>query len=110
MIRYLLIFWGLPLGSFWGWYTLSYFNAGLGTIYLTRNFHDLYFELAGNILGVPPEAVPLIIAKVCVVDTLVIFGIAAIGKRHSIAGLIRRFRKRDDVSLPSADDQARPAE
>lgn len=110
MIRYLLIFWVLPLGSFWGWFSLSYFNAGLGTIYLTRGFHDLYFNLCGEILGVPPEAVPILIAKACVVDTLVIFGLIAIGKRRRIAAWFNNFRQLPNPGGKSAADQAPPAE
>jgi hypothetical protein len=109
LIRYLLIFWAIPLGSFWGWFSLSYFNAGLGTIYLTRGFHDLYFDICGQILGVPPASVPMIIAKACLVDTLVIFGLVAIGRRRRIFEWLKSFSiyffKAD-----SAFDQAPPAE
>jgi hypothetical protein len=110
LIRYLLIFWALPLGSFWVWFFLSYLNVGLGTIYFTRSFHELYFELAGQILGVPPATVTLIIAKACLVDTLIIFAIVAVSKRRKIAEWIMRLRANDAVTVPSEGDQVRPAE
>lgn len=110
MIRYLLIFWALPLGSFWAWFFLSYLNVGFGTIYFTRGFHELYFKLAGQILGVPPATVTVMIAKACIVDTLIIFAIVAVSKRRAIAERIRRLRGYDAVTVPSGDDRARPAE
>lgn len=83
-MRSLLIFWGLPLGFFWSWYYLSMHDINFGTMFYSRLMHDTMFEIYGNILQVEPSAVPFIIAKVCVVDTLLLLGIVAFRRRKRI--------------------------
>jgi len=110
VIRYLLVFWAIPLGSFWAWFSLSYFNAGLGTIYLTRGFHDLYFQVCGELLGMDPEKIPFLIAKACVIDTLVIFGLIALGRWRRILDWINAPRRARVSTSALAIDRAPPAE
>lgn len=83
-MRYILIFWALPLGGFWIWYFLS--RQDVGYVMLSREVHDLVFELYGSILGIEPSALPPLVARACVIDTLIIFAILAYRRRRAIRG------------------------
>lgn len=83
-MRYILIFWAAPLGFFWGWYFLSLNDINFGTTFLSDDLHRLVFDIYGYYLGVVPSDIPALIAKACVVDTGIIFGILALRKRQAI--------------------------
>ncbi len=83
-MRYLLIFWAAPLGFFWGWYFLSLNDINFGTTFLSDELHRLVFDIYGYYLGVPPKDIPAMVAKACVMDTALIFGIYALRKRAAI--------------------------
>ena len=82
-MRYLIALWFIPLALFWGWYGLSAYDIDLGTIYLTRGFHDHMFAIYGNMLGVSPKVVPGMIAAAFALDSAVLMGIAAYAWRKS---------------------------
>ncbi len=84
-MRYILIFWGLPMGLFWGWYFLSYYDIHFGMLFFSRLVHDFAFEFYGNLLGIEPSTIPPMVARACVVDTGLIFAIYAFRKRREIA-------------------------
>ena len=83
-MRYILVFWALPMSFLWGWYFLSANDMSFGSIYLSRGFHDLVFAIYGQTLGVDPSIIPGMIAKACVLDTLIIAGIFAFRRRKDI--------------------------
>lgn len=83
-MRSLILFWGLPLGFFWSWYFLSMHDISFGTTFFSRQMHDVMFSIYGNLLQIEPSAVPPIIAKACVVDTLFLLGIVAFRRRKAI--------------------------
>ena len=64
-MRYLVALWALPLGLFWGWFGLSYYDVNFGYLILSRQVHDLVFDLYGQILGLAPEQIPWLVAKAC---------------------------------------------
>ena len=82
-MRYLLALWFIPLALFWGWYGLSAHDIDLGTIYLSRGFHDHMFMIYGNMLGVSPSVVPGMIAAAFAVDSAILLVIAAVAWRKS---------------------------
>lgn len=84
-MRYLLIFWAAPMGFFWGWYFLSLNDVNLGTQFFSRQMHDLVFNVYGHVLDMDPQALPPLIARACVVDTLIIFALLAFRRRKQIA-------------------------
>ena len=55
-MRDVLAFWALPLVVFWGWYFLSLYNIHFGYVLLTRQAHDLLFDLYGDMIGVAGPA------------------------------------------------------
>ena len=76
-MRVLLILWLAPITLLTVWYGLSYHDINFGTAMFSRQLHDLVFELYGKILGVAPEAVPLMALKAIALDSLLVLAIIA---------------------------------
>jgi Family of unknown function (DUF6105) len=92
-MRYILIFWALPMGFIWGWYFLSLNDISMGTHFFSRDLHDLVFAIYGNILGVDPASIPALLARTCLMDTALIFSILAFRKRKAIKAWIDARRQ-----------------
>ena len=103
VMRYILLFWAAPLGLFWGWYFLSLNDISMGTQFFSRKLHDLVFMIYGNILGIEPDLIPAMVAKACLVDTLLIAAIYAFRKRKAIAQWARRLRPADADAASAAE-------
>jgi hypothetical protein len=103
-MRYVLALWALPLVIFWGWYGLSYHDIHFGYVMLTREAHDIVFQLYGETLGIDPGIIPGMVAKACVLDTLILLAIYAFRRRRQVAAWarIRRERYLGVISSPSA--------
>ncbi|MEX0407000.1 DUF6105 family protein [Aquibium sp. LZ166] len=102
-MRYILLFWGLPMGSFWSWYLLSVNDMNFGMLFFSRQIHDQVFGLYGHVLGMDPATLPPLVARACLVDTAIIFGILAFRRRREIIGWAKTRRLRYlDGSAPSA--------
>ncbi len=82
-MRVLLLLWFVPIVLLGAWYGLSVNDWHMGTRMFSREMHDLVFSLYGRLLNVDPEALPLMVAKAVVVDSLVVLGIAAFRWRSS---------------------------
>jgi len=104
LMRYILILWASPLLIFWGWFGLSFYDVNFGYVMLTRQVHDLVFELYGEMLGIDPHIIPAMVAKACVFDTLILLAIFAFRRRRQIAARLKARRSRyvAGVSSPSA--------
>ncbi|MGL4490424.1 MAG: DUF6105 family protein [Rhizobiaceae bacterium] len=83
-MRYVMLFWALPMGFIWAWYFLSFYDVAPGSLYFTREFHDLVFQIYGQVLGIDPATIPPLLARACIVDTALIFGILAFRRRAAI--------------------------
>ncbi len=103
-MRYILIFWAVPLGLFWGWYFLSYNDINFGMLFFSRVLHDEVFRIYGQILGMDPATLPPLVARACIVDTLIIFAIFAFRRRRAIVARLRALRARygEERAAPSA--------
>jgi hypothetical protein len=107
-MRWLLLFWALPLALFWGWYLISLNDMHMGYVMLTREANELVFELYGNVLGIDPAAIPGMVAKACILDSVLLAGILAFRRRKAIAEWLRQRRElqepelRETSSAPSA--------
>ena len=84
-MRWVFALWALPMGIFWGWFYLSSNDMNFGYVMLTRQVHDLLFQLYGEMLGVDPATIPPLVAKACILDTLLILAIWAFRRRQAIA-------------------------
>jgi hypothetical protein len=103
-MRWILGIWAAPLVIFWGWYFLSLNDIHFGYIMLTRELHDLVFQLYGEMLGLEPATIPALVAKACIVDTLFLLAIWAFRRRRLIAAWLRSTRERyaGEASSPTA--------
>ncbi len=107
-MRILLILWLGPIVLLTAWYGLSYHDMNFGTVLLSRELHDLMFNLYGKILGVAPEAIPLMVAKAIAFDSLLVVGIIAYRMRKRWWPTVRGWFSPE--SAVSATGQGSPAE
>lgn len=101
-MKWFLIFWGGPILLLGTWYGLSYYDMSFGFFMLTRQTHDLVFQIYGNILGLPPEILPGLVARAVVVDSLILFAIIGFRRRKQIAAWWRA-RRQSSAALASND-------
>jgi hypothetical protein len=97
-MKWFLILWAGPVALLVSWYGLSYYDMSFGFFMLTRQTHDLVFTIYGNILGVPPETLPPLVARAMIFDSGVVFAIIAFRKRRQIA----EWWRRRQLSEPAA--------
>lgn len=88
-MKYILAAWAAPLLIFWGWFFVSLNDLNFGYVLLTREAHDLIFQLYGQMLGVDPKTIPTMIANACVFDGFLIAAIWAFRRRKEIAAWAR---------------------
>jgi hypothetical protein len=103
--------WFSPLVFFWGWYFLSLNDINFGTIYLTRELHEIVFMLLGKELGIDPDTIPGIIAEACLFDTLVVIALWALRRRREIdAWTAERWQRYFGVGADAVKLDAQPEE
>ncbi|GGF79566.1 MULTISPECIES: DUF6105 family protein [Rhizobium] len=104
-MKWFLILWAGPVALLSSWYGLSYYDMSFGFFMLTRHTHDLVFEVYGNILGIPPETIPPLVARAIAFDSLIVFAIIAFRKRKAIAAWWRkRQSSKEDVVAVRRDE------
>lgn len=101
-MKWFLIFWAGPILLLGTWYGLSYYDMSFGFFMLTRQTHDLVFQIYGNILGLPPEILPGLVARAVVVDSLILFAIIGFRRRKQIVAWWRA--RRQNVSVLPSDE------
>jgi hypothetical protein len=84
-MKWILIFWAMPIVILGTWYGLSYNDINFGYLILSRRMNDFVFELYGSILGLPPKEIPGLVLRAIVVDTFILAGILAFRRRKAIA-------------------------
>jgi len=105
-MRWVFAAWAFPMVVIWGWYFLSYYDINFGYVMLTREVHELVFDIYGQQLGVDPKTVPWLVAKVCIIDTLAIVAIWVFRRRRSIAAWYRG-RRDAGAARPYAEASSR---
>ncbi|MBL8578634.1 MAG: hypothetical protein JNK47_15525 [Mesorhizobium sp.] len=100
-MRWVFAAWALPMGLFWGWYFLSLNNIHFGYVMLTRDAHDIVFQLYGNMLGMDPKTIPGLVARASILDTFLILCIWAFRRRKEISAWVRSRRERYSGVEPS---------
>lgn len=84
-MRWILIFWAMPIALLGTWYGLSYNDINFGYLILSRQMNEFVFQLYGQILGLPPEDIPGLVVRAVILDSLLLFGILAFRRRKQIA-------------------------
>lgn len=100
-MKWFLILWAAPLTFLGAWYGLSYHDIHFGFVMLTREAHDLVFEIYGGLLGIPPESIAPLVLKAIIIDTLIVLAILAFRRRKVI---VNWWRERRGVYKPAARD------
>ncbi|MGE7369780.1 DUF6105 family protein [Neorhizobium sp. NPDC001467] len=100
-MKWFLILWAGPVLLIGAWYGLSYYDISLGFFMLTRQTHDLVFEVYSQILGIPAQDIPPLVARAIAVDSLIVFAIIGFRKRKAIAAWWNGRQPAASVSLPS---------
>lgn len=88
-MKYVFALWAAPLVLFWGWYFLSLNDIHFGYVMLTRQVHDLVFQLYGDMLGIDPQTIPGMIAKACALDTMILLAFWAFRRRKTLIPRVR---------------------
>lgn len=101
-MRYIIAIWAAPLVLFWGWFGLSYYDVNFGFVMMTRQAHDLIFQLYGSVLGLDPATIPWLVAKACIFDTVLLLLIWAFRRRRDLLARWRAWRD----ARPAADQVA----
>jgi len=102
-VKYVFAVWATPLVLFWGWYFLSLNDMHFGYIMLTRQAHDLIFQLYGQMIGMDPQAIPMLVAQACIFDTGLIVAIWAFRRRREIRAWATEALVRFQPALASAE-------
>jgi hypothetical protein len=103
-MRWILIFWAMPITLLGTWYGLSYNDINFGYLMLSRQMNDFVFQLYGQILGLPPEILPGMVLKAIVVDSLLLFSILAFRRRKQILAWWRSRQKSGSEALAIDDN------
>ncbi|MCV9997387.1 DUF6105 family protein [Pararhizobium sp. YC-54] len=108
-MKWFLILWACPVILLTGWYGLSYYDMSFGIFMLTRQAHDLVFNVYGHVLGMPPQTIPPLVARAIAFDSLVVFAIIAFRKRREIHAWYNRRFPSVQLDEPGAASFARDA-
>lgn len=97
-MKVFLILWIMPIVLLGSWYGLSYYDINFGYRILSRELHDLVFTIYGNILGIPPESIPLLVLKAVIFDSFLVVGFIIIKRRRKLiwAAIRRMFGWSED--------------
>jgi hypothetical protein len=83
-MKWFLILWAGPIALLGSWYGLSYYDMSFGIFMLTRDAHDLVFQIYGHILGIPPEDLPPLVLRAIVFDSFLVLALIAFRRRKQI--------------------------
>lgn len=100
-MKWFLILWAGPIAFLGSWYGLSYYDMSFGFFMLTRETHDLVFQIYGNILGIPPQDLPPLVLRAIVVDSMLVLAIIAFRRRKQISAWWQARRQSSPAVLAS---------
>ena len=89
-MRWFLRLWLVPVGLISLWYVLSFHDFGF--FVFSRLLHDEVFRIYGEMLGMEPQAIPPLVAKAILVDSMIVGGVVALAKRKSVIAWWRERR------------------
>jgi hypothetical protein len=105
-MKWILIFWAMPIVILGTWYGLSYNDINFGYLILSRRMNDFVFELYGSILGLPPKEIPGLVVRAIIMDTFILAGILAFRRRKAIAEWwrARQAKSESDAAALAMDE------
>ena len=93
-MRYFLILWFAPLLLFWGWFALSANDLNFGSIFLSRQLHDVVMAVYAQTLGVEADTIPRMFASASIIDSTLVGAIVAFRWRERWWPQFRAFAER----------------
>ena len=103
-MKWFLILWAGPIVLLGSWYGLSYNDMSFGFFMLTRQTHDLVFQVYSNALGIPAEDIPPLVMRAIVVDSLIVFAIIGFRRRKKIAAWWRQRQAAQTSALLASEE------
>lgn len=100
-MKWFLILWAGPIALLGSWYGLSYYDMNFGFFMLTRQTHDLVFQIYGQILGIPPEDLPPLVLRAIIFDSFLVLGLIAFRRRKKIWAWWQARRQSSSDALAS---------
>ncbi|MEO0497211.1 MAG: DUF6105 family protein [Pseudomonadota bacterium] len=83
-MRWLLIAWFTPLAIFWGWLGLAYVDAWPSSVFFSRVLYDSVFVVYEQMTGLNESQLISYLAKICILDSLIVLAIYAFRRRKLI--------------------------
>lgn len=98
-MRWLLLSWFVPVGFLASWLLLAPLDLGL--FLYSRAVYERTFAVYGGALGMAPEALPPLVWKALVVDSLIVLGLYALRRWRTILAFLRGLApgRRQDAAL-----------
>jgi len=103
-MKWFLFLWAGPVGTLFAWYFLSLNDMSFGIFMLTRQAHDLVFQLYGNILGIDPAILPGMVMKAIATDSLFVVALVLFRRRRRIAAWWRARQASPEREALSIED------
>ncbi|HEV7250898.1 MAG TPA: DUF6105 family protein [Shinella sp.] len=100
-MKWFLFLWAGPIALLGSWYGLSYYDMNFGVFMLTRDAHDLVFQIYGHILGIPPEDLPPLVLRAIIFDSFLVLGLIAFRRRKQIRAWWQARRQSSSDALAS---------
>lgn len=69
-MKYLLLFWGIPVGFLALWYGLSINDMHMGMHFFSREFNDRVFNIYAGIFGIDPQVIRDSLMKTLIIDSI----------------------------------------
>lgn len=88
-MRLFLILWLTPISFIALWYGLSAHDLSFGMRVFSRETHDVVFAIYSQALGVEPEALPPLLLRALIIDTVLVLAILGYRKRAVLVPWVR---------------------
>lgn len=74
-MRYLILFWGIPVGFLALWHVMSMNDISFGIYFLSREFNDTYFGIYSQVTGVDVDTIRGSLPRILLIDTVFVFAV-----------------------------------
>ena len=103
-MKWFVLLWAGPVALLFAWYFLSLNDMSFGIFMLTRQAHDLVFEIYGRVLGIDPALLPPMVLRALILDTAIVAGLFAFRRRRAIAAWWAARHASADAATLSIND------
>ena len=102
-MRFFLILWLGPMALLGIWYALASNDLHFGMFLFSREIHDEVFGIYAAALGMEPEALPPLVLRAIIVDTLFVLAFIAFRRRKVLIPWVKaKLERLIQPALPEA--------